>query len=58
LGQDTVTTVAAAAVDRTEFARINLAEVTPAETLKHLHAVVSKDPFGYQPIQPLGGVRG
>jgi len=58
LGQDTVTTVAAAAVDRTEFARINLAEVTPAETLKHLHAVVSKDPFGYQPIPPLGGVRG
>lgn len=57
-GHPTTTPLVAAAVHRASFEEINLARVTPAETLKHLKAVVSKNPFALTPIAISDGVRG
>lgn len=57
-GQPTTTPLVAAAVHRDTFEEINLARVTPAETLKHLKAVVSKNPYALTPIAISDGVRG
>jgi restriction system protein len=45
-------------VDRTTFCAIDLARVTPAETLKYLKAVVSKNPHALAGIDTSAGVRG
>lgn len=45
------------ATDRADFLPINLAHVTPADTLNHLSAAVSKNPYGLVPLANQG-VRG
>ncbi|WP_030485202.1 hypothetical protein [Nocardioides aequoreus] len=57
-GRETTTPLVAVAADRATFTEIDLARVTPAETLKHLAAVVSKNPFALTPIVMNDGVRG
>lgn len=57
-GRKKVTPLVAVAVDRAEFEALDLAHVTPAETLKHLKAVVSKNPHALTPIEITSGVRG
>lgn len=57
-GQDTHTQVVAVAVDRKTFEGIDLRRATPAESLKYLGAVVSKNPYGYVAIVDQYGVRG
>jgi restriction system protein len=57
-GRMKTTPLVAVAVDRSEFEAIDLAHVTPAETLKHLKAVVSKNPHALAPIELTSGVRG
>lgn len=57
-GQQTFTPLIAVAVDRSTFSEIDLSRVTPAETLKHLNAVVSKNPHALQGIDTSAGVRG
>lgn len=47
----------AAAADRDEFSRFNLANVDPAETLAHMRSSVSKNAFGLRPISTARGVR-
>jgi restriction system protein len=56
-GKDTTTPLVAAAVDRATFAEIDLRRVAPAETLRHLGAVVSKNPHALTPITLTAGVR-
>lgn len=56
-GQDTSTPLVAVAVDRATFAELDLGRVTPAETLRHLGAVVSKNPYALAPITLAPGVR-
>jgi restriction system protein len=58
VGRETFTPLIALAVDREAFTNIDLAHVTPAETLKHLNAVVSKNPHGLVAIDTSQGVRG
>jgi restriction system protein len=57
-GRRKTTPLVAVAVDRAEFEALDLAHVTPAETLKHLKAVVSKNPHALIPIEITSGVRG
>jgi restriction system protein len=57
-GRTTTTSLVAVAVDRAEFEALELAHVTPAETLKHLKADVSKNPHALTPIETTSGVRG
>ncbi|SDZ02515.1 restriction system protein [Amycolatopsis xylanica] len=57
-GQDVFVRLIALAVAREDFARIDLARITPSETMKHLRAVVSKAPFRLTPIDDRKGVRG
>lgn len=57
-GRPTTTRLVAVAVDRAEFESIGLAHVTPAETLKHLKAVVSKNPHALAGINLASGIRG
>lgn len=57
-GQDTHTQVMMVAVDRATFERIDLSRATPAESLRYLGAVVSKNPFGYVAVTNQPGVRG
>jgi len=57
-GQEAFTPLIAVAVDRQTFSNIDLARVTPAETLKHLNAVVSKNPHALAGIDTSAGVRG
>lgn len=57
-GQDVFVRLVALAVAREDFARIDLARITPSETMKHLHAVVSKAPYRLAPIDDRNGVRG
>jgi restriction system protein len=57
-GQDVFTPLIAVAVDRRTFSSIDLARVTPAETLKYLKAVVSKNPQALVRIDTSAGVRG
>ncbi|MGH3374983.1 MAG: hypothetical protein ACRDP6_09610, partial [Actinoallomurus sp.] len=57
-GRPTVTRLLALAAHRDVFESIDLAHVTPVETLKHLKAVVSKNPHALAPIDLPDGVRG
>jgi restriction system protein len=57
-GQPVSTPLIAVAADRATFDGIDLAQVTPQETLKHLKAVVSKNPHGLVAIELNRGVRG
>jgi restriction system protein len=57
-GQDVFVRLVALAVAREDFARIDLARITPSETMKHLRAVVSKAPYRLTPIDDRKGVRG
>ena len=57
-GRPTTTPLVAVAADRAEFESIDLAHVTPAETLKHLKAVVSKNSHALAGIKLTSGVRG
>jgi restriction system protein len=56
-GQDTTTPLVAVAADRRTFEDIDLRRVAPAETLRHLGAVVSKNPHALTPIKLSPGVR-
>jgi restriction system protein len=56
-GKDTATPLVAVAVDRATFDDIDLSRVAPAETLRHLGAVVSKNPHALTPIKLAPGVR-
>jgi restriction system protein len=56
-GKDTATPLVAVAVDRATFTDIDLSRVAPAETLRHLGAVVSKNPHALTPIKLAAGVR-
>jgi restriction system protein len=56
-GLDTTTPLVAVAADRRTFEDIDLRRVTPAETLRHLGAVVSKNPHALTPIKLSPGVR-
>lgn len=56
-GKDTATPLVAVAVGRAAFADLDLARVAPAETLRHLGAVVSKNPLALTPIKLAAGVR-
>jgi restriction system protein len=56
-GRDTATPLVAIAVDRISFEGIDLRRVDPAETLRHLGAVVSKNPHALTPIKLAAGVR-
>lgn len=51
------TPLAAVAADRS-FAEFDLSNVVPLDTLNHLGALVSKNPFGLAPIDTSKGVRG
>jgi restriction system protein len=57
-GQDAFVRLVALAVAREDFARIDLARITPSETMRHLRAVVSKAPYRLTPIDDRKGVRG
>jgi restriction system protein len=56
-GKDTKTALVAVAVDRRKFEEIDLSRVAPAETLRHLGAVVSKNPHAFTPIKLAPGFR-
>jgi restriction system protein len=56
-GKDTATPLVAVAVDRRTFEDIDLSRVAPAETMRHLGAVVSKNPYALTPIKLAPGVR-
>lgn len=56
-GQVVTTVLLACAVSRETFFGLDLANVVPAETLKHLNAVVSKNAHGLVPIDTSRGVR-
>lgn len=49
-GRDARTPLIAVAVARETFVGIDLSRVDPEQTLRHLRAVVSKDPYGLVPI--------
>jgi restriction system protein len=53
---ETVTLVQVAA-GRDQFSQFNLADVVPVETLKHLGAALSKNPFDLTPADSSRGVR-
>ena len=56
-GKDTATPLVAVAVDRATFLEIDLRRVAPAETMRHLGAVVSKNPHALTLIKLAAGVR-
>lgn len=58
VGKDVFVRLVALAVNRADFLEIDLARITPSETLKHLRAVVSKAPYRMTPIDDKKGVRG
>lgn len=57
-GLETRTPLVAVAVRREDFEEINLARVTPGETLKHLNAVLSRNAHSLAAISVPDGVRG
>lgn len=57
-GHETFTPLIAIAVARADVVDLDLSRVTPAETLKHLGAVVSKNPHALDGIDTTQGVRG
>jgi restriction system protein len=56
-GRDVRTPLLAVAAARERFLSIDLSRVNPAETLRHLNAVMSKDPWSLVPIDLGRGVR-
>jgi len=56
-GKDTTTPLVAVAVDRRTFEDIDLRRVAPAETMRHLGAVMSKNPHALTPIKLSPGVQ-
>ncbi|WP_147459995.1 hypothetical protein [Actinokineospora cianjurensis] len=56
-GKDTITALVAVAVDRATFEDIDLRRVAPVETLRHLGAVVSKNPHALTPIKLAPGIQ-
>lgn len=56
-GRDVYTPMAAVAVDRDTFEHLNLRRVEPSESMKHLKAVVTKDPVNFVAIDTSKGVR-
>lgn len=56
-GHDRRVPLAQLAVDRQSFLTIDLSRIEPTETLKHLSAAVSKNPYGLVPLAGQG-VRG
>jgi restriction system protein len=56
-GKDVFVQLVALAVAREDFLQIDLSRITPAETMKHLRAVVSKAPYRLTPISDARGVR-
>lgn len=56
-GRDTETLLIAVAVDRPSFEALDLHRIDSIETLRHLGAVVSKNPHGLTPIPAAHGVR-
>jgi restriction system protein len=57
-GRDEYIPLAMVAADRVTYMGLNLANVVPAATLKHLGGVISKNPFDLIPIDTSAGVRG
>jgi restriction system protein len=57
-GQQVATPVAAVAARREELESFDLANVTPAETLKRLNALVSPNAHDLKPVDLSAGVRG
>lgn len=57
-GKEVESPLVAVAAERDIFVELDLSRVTPAETLKHLNAVVSKNPHAVAPIDVSQGVRG
>ncbi len=58
LGQMTVVPLAAVATDRATFSAIELRNVEPLATMKHLKALVSKNPLALDPIDIAKSIRG
>ncbi|MGA4692721.1 MAG: hypothetical protein ACI38R_04545 [Rhodococcus sp. (in: high G+C Gram-positive bacteria)] len=56
-GRDATVALLQLAVDRETFMALDLSRVEPAQTLKHLSAAVSKNPYGLVPLAGTG-VRG
>jgi len=56
-GQTGTTALVACAVSREDYDGIDLANVVPAETLKHFNAAVSKNAHGLVAIDSSRGVR-
>lgn len=56
-GKEVFIPLLAVATDRTRFDELDLSRVTPAETLKYLGAVVSKNPAALEPVDAKAGVR-
>jgi restriction system protein len=56
-GKDVFTPLVSIATDRATFEEVDLARVTPAETLKYLGAVVSKNPAALERVDAKAGVR-
>lgn len=57
-GHMKLTPLVALAVRRAAFEELDLARVTPVETLKHLGAVMSKNPHALSAINLANGIRG
>lgn len=58
IGRPAATPIVAVAARRDDFQSLDLAHVTPTETLKHLTAVVSPNPHDVRPIDVSAGLRG
>lgn len=56
-GKDVFVRLIALAVSREDFLQIDLARITPSETMKHLRAVVSKSPHRLTAIDDKNGIR-
>jgi restriction system protein len=56
-GLNEVFALVAAAADREDFAKYDLRNVDPAQTLVHMRALVSKNAFGLKPISTARGIR-
>jgi restriction system protein len=57
-GLSVTTPLLVAGADRRSFLQFDLSQVTPAATLQHLGAAMSKNPFGLTPADTNRGVRG
>lgn len=57
-GNETLSNLVGIAALKEDFMQLRLENITPLETLNHLHATLSKSPFTLQPIGAVPGVRG